>query len=77
MHKVLEFSPWCKKAQIAMINKNMTREDLALLCGFSTATISYCVRGTRRVGVEIYIKVSEILGIEPPADYNKVLSSIR
>ena len=57
-------SPWCKSAKKAMIDKDLSVQDLATQAGFTREYVSAIVNG-RQYSPDAIGKISEILEINP------------
>ena len=62
MAKIL--SPWCKEAKKAMIDKDLSVQELANQAGFRREYVSAIVNG-RQYSPDAINKISEILEINP------------
>ena len=61
-YKQYKLSPWCKRAQIAMIKKDLSISDLCDATGYSPQHVSSVING-RLISNKAISKISDFLGI--------------
>lgn len=65
---VKPLSPWCKSAKKAMIDKDLSIQDLAKSIGFTREYVSAIVNG-RQYSTEAVNKISQYLEIDTDENY--------